>query len=50
MRRIASLFSAFIAEFVIDSAENTGHIIRILCGVNNVYLGTTALAEPNLGQ
>ncbi len=49
MRRLAALFSAYDADFTLDSAENTGHIIRILCGVYNVYLGKTGLADTHLG-
>lgn len=49
LRRLGSLFSAQIADFILDPAENTDHIIRILCGVNNVYLGKTRLADTHVG-
>ena len=38
MRRIATLFSASIAEIILANAENTSHNIRITCGIYKMYL------------
>jgi hypothetical protein len=49
VRRLKRLFSALSADFTLDSAENTDHIIRIIRGVYNVYLGKAGLADAHLG-